>query len=219
MVTAGAANPVGVICDELKKCLQAAQDAQRGRRRELRAGIGDGQFVGFVLAEFLHGLAAVVGMDLQRRRGARLWAERNSSLPRKLSCEPLNLAVQRSIVASGDGNRERLIDRQLPGAGLNAGGHGHQVELGLGLSRRQRTPEEEMPAINEVRIWSNSFQPIFISSPGRMDPSTRKTSELHGNRSVRRFDWARIKMIATFLRCKILLVLKAAIKCEKNFKT
>ena len=57
---------------ELKKSLQPAQDAQRGRRRELRAGIGDGQFVRFILIELLYGLAAMVGVNLQSRRGARL---------------------------------------------------------------------------------------------------------------------------------------------------
>ena len=83
---------------ELQKCLQAAQHAERRRRRQLRARIGDGQFVGFILAEFLHGLAAVVRMNLERWGGAGLGAERNSSLPGKLRYEPLDFAVQRCIV-------------------------------------------------------------------------------------------------------------------------
>ena len=96
---------------ELKKRLQPAHGAQRGRRRELRSGIGNGQFVRFILPKFLHGFAAVVRMDLQRRGCARFGSDRNPGLPRKLFFEPLDLEVQRSVVIPRDGNRERLIDR------------------------------------------------------------------------------------------------------------
>src|SRR6266567_797588 len=91
---------------ELKKCLQSAQDAKRRRRGELSAGIGDGQFVGFVFTELLHGLAAVVGVDLQRWRGARHGTERDSSLARKLYLESLDFAVERGVVSAADYNRE-----------------------------------------------------------------------------------------------------------------
>ncbi len=66
MVTAGAANPVGVICDELKKRLQAVKRAERGRGVQLCAGFADGQLVGFVFAELLDRLASVIGMHLER---------------------------------------------------------------------------------------------------------------------------------------------------------
>ena len=69
---------------ELKKSLQTAQHAQRVGAVSFAPESADGQFVGFVLAEFLHGFAAVVGMDLQRRRGAGLGTEWNSGLPGKL---------------------------------------------------------------------------------------------------------------------------------------
>ena len=65
MVTAGGAKPCRNNLHELKKCLQTAQDAERCRGRELRARVGDSQFVGFVFAEFLDSLATFVGMNLQ----------------------------------------------------------------------------------------------------------------------------------------------------------
>ena len=68
--------------DELKKSLQAAHHAECGRRREHRARVRDGEFVGFILAKFLHGLTAMVGVDLQRgaepalgRNGIPVWRE------------------------------------------------------------------------------------------------------------------------------------------------
>ena len=45
--------------DELQKCLQAMEHAKRSGRRQLCAGIGNRQFVGLILAEFLDGLTAV----------------------------------------------------------------------------------------------------------------------------------------------------------------
>jgi hypothetical protein len=46
-------------------------------------------------------------------------------------------------VVPGDGDGERLIDRQLARARLDIGGHGHQVELGLGLRNREGRQREE----------------------------------------------------------------------------
>jgi hypothetical protein len=78
----------------------------------------------------------------------------------------------------------------------------------------------QMPAINEVRIRAViPFSLSLISSPGRMEPGTRKTSELHGNRSVRRFDLDTDQDDRDVSSLQILLILKAAIKSEENFRT
>ena len=129
--------------DQLKKRLQPAQDAKRGWRCQLRPRIRDPQFVGFVLAKFLHRFAAAISTNLQRRRRARLGAEWNPGLAGKLRQEPLNFAVQRAVVGAGVRNRERLRDDQLPAAQLDAGRHGHQVQLSLRLSSGKRRQEEE----------------------------------------------------------------------------
>src|SRR5208283_4259622 len=99
--------------DELQKRLQAAQDAERRGRSELRAGVGDGQFVRFILAEFLYDRAAVVGMNLQRWRGARRGAKGNPSLARELRLESLYFAVKRRVVSASHRNSKRSRDRQL----------------------------------------------------------------------------------------------------------
>ena len=122
---------------KLEKSLQAAQSSERCRRCKFCAGIGDGEFVGFIFAEFLNCLATFVGMNLQRWCGTSLGTEWNSGLPRQLILEALDFAIERCVVTSSNGNGEGLRDRQLAIASLHAGGHGHQVELGLGLSQSE----------------------------------------------------------------------------------
>ncbi len=95
-----------VDLDQLEKCLQAAQNAESRWRGELRSGIGDGQFIRFILAEFLHGLESMVGVYLECGRSIGFGAERNSGLPRKLLFESLDCAVERGIVAASDGYRK-----------------------------------------------------------------------------------------------------------------
>ena len=58
-------------------------------RRDLRTRSSDRQFVGLVVADFLHRPEAMVCLDLQGRRSANFWAEWNSGLARELSCESL----------------------------------------------------------------------------------------------------------------------------------
>ncbi len=92
--------------DELKKSLQAADCAERGWRREGRAGVADGEFVGFIFAESLYCRAGVVRVDLQRGHRAGLGAEWNSGLAGKLGLESLNFFVEGRVVRAADGNRE-----------------------------------------------------------------------------------------------------------------
>ena len=108
-----------------------------------RAGVGDGEFVGFVFAELLHGLAAVVSVDLQRWRCARVRAKGDSSLAGELRLESLDLAVEGDVVRASNRNGKRSLDWQLACARLHAGGHGHQVELGLGLSSGKRRQKKK----------------------------------------------------------------------------
>ena len=64
--------------DELEKCLQSAEHAERICGVELCAGRSDFERVGFVLAEFLNFFAGVVGVNHQRRLrsiASGLWEE------------------------------------------------------------------------------------------------------------------------------------------------
>jgi hypothetical protein len=122
--------------DKLKKGLQAVQHAQRRWRGELSRGIGNGQLVRFILPEFLHGFAAVVGVNGQGGSSVGLGTKRNSRLLRKLRREPLQRGLERSIVRAGDRNRKGTGNRQLACSGLHARRHGHEVQLRLRLRLR-----------------------------------------------------------------------------------
>jgi len=57
------------------------QNAKRSWSSELRAGVGDGEFVGFIFSELLDLLAAVIDVNLQGRiRSSSFGAEQDSGL-------------------------------------------------------------------------------------------------------------------------------------------
>src|ERR1035437_10366792 len=99
-------------------------------------------------------------MDLQGRCGASLGPEWNPGLPGELRREALDCGVQRAVAASSDGNRERLIDSQLPAARLNGGRHRHQVELRLGLGLNKKCAgkdgEHDQQVSHDVKEFNTS---------------------------------------------------------------
>ena len=110
------------------------KDAQWGRRGELGSGIGNCKLVGLILAELLHGLAAVVGVNGKGWAGIGWFVfEEHSRLLGKLGNKPLYPAFQRCLLKTCDRNGKELIDRQLASPKLNRGRHGHEVELALPL--------------------------------------------------------------------------------------
>ncbi len=63
---------------QLQKRLQSANGSKCGWRVEFRARASDGQFVGLILAQFLDGIASMIGMHGQHSRRARLGDGRES---------------------------------------------------------------------------------------------------------------------------------------------
>ena len=68
-------------------------------RVQLCAGVGDGQFIRFVFAEFLDRFAAVVGVDLQRGGGAGLGRNGIPVCTESCAVNRFALDVERWIVA------------------------------------------------------------------------------------------------------------------------
>src|SRR4029077_18551 len=72
--------------------------------------------------------------------------------------------LEARVAASIGGKGERFIDEQLARAGLNAGGHGHQREIGLALSGahagKQQRQDRQM---RQAEVTSHSCAPLFLS--------------------------------------------------------
>ncbi len=81
--------------NQLEERLHSMQNAERSRRRKLRAGTVNREFIRFILTELLDLLAAMIGMDRQRRScRTSFGAKRDSSLTRELHHESLDTAVE-----------------------------------------------------------------------------------------------------------------------------
>ena len=87
------------------------QNAERIRRIQFGAGVGDREFVGLVFAELLNLLATVLDVYLQGRRRARFGPERDAGLGGKLRDKSLDTSIEGRIAKARGRNGERPIDK------------------------------------------------------------------------------------------------------------
>ena len=98
----------------MQKCLQPVKDAERSGSGERRAGRGDVEGVRLIFAKLLDGLAGVVGVDSEDRRGlSAVGSWRHSRLAGERLKKALHGGVETRLLVSCEANRELLVNGEL----------------------------------------------------------------------------------------------------------